>query len=54
MVGVNNFGEITFDWGVGDDKRVNHTLRWRDEKTLRPIFSTYTVSLNPADPIVQP
>jgi hypothetical protein len=54
VVGVNNFGEITFDWGTGNNKRVNHTLRWRDEQRSRPTFTTYTVSMDPADPIVPP
>ena len=54
IVGVNNLAEITFDWGAGDDKRVNHTLRWRAEQTSRPTFTTYSVSLNPSDPVVRP
>ncbi len=33
LIGRNNIGEITFDWGkrddTGDHKKVNHTLRWR-------------------------
>jgi hypothetical protein len=33
IIGRNNIGEITFDWGKrddqGDHKQVNHTLRWR-------------------------
>jgi hypothetical protein len=53
IVGVNNFSEITFDWGDGDQKRVNHTLRWCRGKTGVPIFTTYTVSLNPEDPPVK-
>jgi hypothetical protein len=51
IVGVNSLAEITFDWGAGDRKRVNHTLRWRRENTA-PVFTTYTVSLDPTDPPV--
>ena len=57
IIGVNNLGEITFDWGDGDDKRVNHTLRWHFNvifETVLPVFTTYTVSLNPSDPAVRP
>lgn len=48
LIGVNNFSEVTFDWGVGDDKAVRHTLRWyapHDEK----FATTYLISLNPND-----
>lgn len=50
LVGVNNFGEITFEWGSGDNKKVNHMLRWHDpEEPPFVIRTTYTVSLNPND-----
>ena len=49
IVGINNLCEITFDWGAGPAKKVNHTARWRQPLTQVEIFSTYTVSLDPAD-----
>jgi hypothetical protein len=52
IVGVNSLAEITFDWGADDRKRVNHTLRWRHQQSTAPVFTTYTVSLDPADPAV--
>jgi hypothetical protein len=50
VVGVNNFGEITFDWSAGPDKKVNHTLRWWLGSTSQVAVTTYTVRLNPKDP----
>lgn len=50
IVGVNNIGEITFVWGAGDAKTANHTLRWREPKTGRLMFTTYIVNLDPNDP----
>lgn len=51
IIGVNNFSEITFDWGATPDKRkVNHTLRWFSFLPLLPqTWTTYSVSLNPDD-----
>jgi len=52
MVGVNNIGEVTFDWAA---KRVNHTIRWVGPKPggnpgdTAVMLSTYVVSLDPAD-----
>lgn len=31
IVGVNNLAELTFTWGVGDDKKVSQILWWRLE-----------------------
>jgi hypothetical protein len=53
MVGVNNIGEITFDWGADDAKFVLHTLRWRDWQLASNMFTTYVCSLNPNDPMFQ-
>jgi hypothetical protein len=50
MVGVNNVGEITFDWGANDNKTVNHTLRWRHPSVPLVQFTNYAVSLDPKDP----
>jgi len=50
VVGVNNFGEITFNWSAGPDKQVNHTLRWWNNGSSKVALTTYTVSLNPNDP----
>jgi hypothetical protein len=47
MVGVNNIGEITFDWGAGDAKFALHTLRWRDWQRASDVFTTYVCSLDP-------
>jgi len=52
IVGVNNIGEVTFDWAA---KRVNHTIRWVGPKPggnpgdTAVMLSTYVVSLDPAD-----
>jgi len=48
IVGVNNIGEISFDWGSGNDKRVHHTNRWFSKFPTHH-FSTTTVSLDPDD-----
>jgi hypothetical protein len=48
VIGVNNFAEMTFDWGSGDNKKVNHTLRWVSPGGVT--WSTYEVSLDPNDP----
>jgi hypothetical protein len=50
VVGVNNFGEITFIWPPSPVKFVNHTLHWWDS-ALSKVVTTYPVSLNPDDPI---
>lgn len=52
MVGVNNIGEITFDWSDTDASKRHalHTLRWRDWKSASDRFTTYVCSLNPDDP----
>jgi hypothetical protein len=44
IIGVNNFSEITFDWGQGDNKAVRHTLRWYWGTENK--FTTYKVSLD--------
>jgi hypothetical protein len=49
LVGVNNFGEITFIWPTGPDKKVNHILRWWIGRSSVAV-TTYTVNLNPKDP----
>ncbi|MET0625969.1 MAG: hypothetical protein ABW250_23745 [Pyrinomonadaceae bacterium] len=46
IVGVNNFGEVTFDWGQSY-KAVIHTLRWHAK--AGSVWTTYRVSLNPND-----
>ncbi len=48
VVGVNNFGEITFVWPPGPDKTVNHTLRWWLGRSALAV-TTYSVKLNPKD-----
>jgi hypothetical protein len=48
IVGYNNLCEITFNWGAGDAKTVNHTARWREPVSGVEIFSTYAVNLDPA------
>jgi hypothetical protein len=63
VIGRNNIGELTFDWGKHDKevdhKQVNHTLRWRyslspsddapDPVTAEVRWTTYTISLDPND-----
>ncbi|MGZ5908559.1 MAG: hypothetical protein ACXWLB_01720 [Reyranella sp.] len=60
IVGVNNMGEITFDWSADPKKRkVNLTLRWRSSSDVGdnnsssepdPVqFTDYVVSLDPDD-----
>ena len=46
IIGVNNFGEIVFDWGQSY-KAVIHTLRWHAK--TGSVWTTYRVSLNPND-----
>lgn len=50
VVGVNNFSELTFIWGAGPSKAVNHIIRWWNKNTSQVAVTTYTVSLNPNDP----
>ncbi|MGH4001154.1 MAG: hypothetical protein ACRDTJ_27260, partial [Pseudonocardiaceae bacterium] len=50
MVGVNNVSEITFDWRDGDNKKVNHTLHWWNEKLSIVQVTDYVVSLDPDHP----
>jgi hypothetical protein len=51
IVGRNNLGEITFDWGAGNAKTVRHTLRWwSDGNPPQLIWTTYFVSLDPTTP----
>ena len=50
MIGLNNIGEITFDWGTGDAKTATHTLRFRDSTTNLVLFASYIVNLDPNDP----
>jgi hypothetical protein len=50
IIGVNNLGELTFNWDVKDPskRKVNHTLHWRLDKRIQ--VSDYIVSLDPDDP----
>ncbi len=48
IIGVNNFGEITFNWPAGKAKAVMHTLRWFRGTSV--VATTYRVSLDPDDP----
>lgn len=48
IIGANNVGEITFNWGPGDAKAVNHTLHWRKKGVQT--WTTYLVNLNPNHP----
>ena len=50
-MGVNNFSEVTFAWGAGSNKKVNHVLRWWDTNISNAVaVTTYAVSLDPNDP----
>lgn len=48
VIGVNNFSEVTFNWGEGDDKAVRQTVRWHAPQ-VGDFATTYLVSLNPND-----
>jgi hypothetical protein len=48
VIGVNNFSEVTFNWGQGDDKAVRQTVRWH-APIVGDFATTYLVSLNPND-----
>lgn len=48
IIGVNNFGEITFDSPAGAPKAALHTLRWF--KGSKVMATTYRISLDPDDP----
>lgn len=57
IVGVNNFGEVTFQWGAENDRSATHALWWRleresgDDALLDPFpLSRFVVSLNFDDP----
>jgi hypothetical protein len=55
IVGVNNIGEITFDWGAAPNARFAlHTLRWRDWQLAADVFTTYVCSLDPKDQMFAP
>ena len=47
IVGVNNIGEVTFEWPAGDRKKVMHTVRWLDPRTNELKFVDYVVDLDP-------
>jgi hypothetical protein len=49
IVGLNNIGELTFEWGAGDNKKVHHSLRWWDPSKPKVQWTTYTVPLDPND-----
>src|SRR5262249_45167316 len=50
VIGMNNVGEVTFVWPSTDQKKVIHTVRWRDPNSFLPLFVDYAVSLDPNDP----
>ncbi|WP_028064029.1 hypothetical protein [Solirubrobacter soli] len=47
IVGVNNVGEVTFEWPDGDRKKVIHTVRWIDPRSNQLRFVDYAVDLDP-------
>ena len=51
IIGVNNFGEITFDWDKSDvrKRKLNHTVRWRKSIDDPLQFTDYVVSFDPDD-----
>jgi hypothetical protein len=55
IVGVNNIGEITFEWPAGNAIKVNHRVRCYDPRfsTVNTIFVDCLVSLDPDDPQFQ-
>jgi hypothetical protein len=50
IIGLNNVGELTFEWSTTDQKKVIHTIRWRDPNTPVTLFVDYVVNLDPNDP----
>jgi hypothetical protein len=53
VVGVNNFGEIRFDWGAAASRKVNHIVRWWSDVDRLLYVTTYSVRLDinsPTDP----
>jgi hypothetical protein len=50
IIGLNNIGELTFEWSTTDQKKVIHTIRWRDPNTPSTLFVDYVVNLDPNDP----
>lgn len=51
IVGRNNIGEITFSWGLDDEKSVTHQIWWWLSPTAQPLpLSKYIVSLKLTDP----
>jgi hypothetical protein len=49
IVGLNNVGELTFEWSNTDQKKVIHTIRWTDPNTTLVLFVDYVVNLDPND-----
>ncbi|MCU1265910.1 MAG: uncharacterized protein JWM21_2228 [Acidobacteria bacterium] len=51
VIGVNNLGEITFNWDANDPRKrkVSHTLHWRIDQTDTVQVTDYVVSLDPDD-----
>jgi hypothetical protein len=49
IVGVNNLGEVTFEWPDTDAKKVIHTVRWYHPVIATELFVDYVVSLDPGD-----
>ncbi|MDA0161691.1 hypothetical protein OM076_15540 [Solirubrobacter ginsenosidimutans] len=49
IIGLNNVGELTFEWSNTDQKKVIHTIRWTDPSTSLVLFVDYVVNLDPND-----
>src|SRR5207253_11262714 len=49
IVGVNNLGEVTFEWPNTDAKNVIHTVRWYHPVFATELFVDYVVPLDPND-----
>jgi hypothetical protein len=49
IVGLNNICEITFEWGLGNEKYVTHKVRWWFGDQMDLLVATYRVKLDPKD-----
>ena len=49
IVGLNNLGEVTFQWPNTEAKKVLHTVRWYHPQFLGLAFVNWVVPLDPAD-----
>ena len=51
IVGLNNVCELTFEWASGDNKYVNHKVRWwyETDTDIALLLANYRIKLDPKD-----